>query len=78
VFAPEARGPDTLETVLPAAPPPSRERWTGLRLGPDRSRDGFPGLHGVAISIRRQSLRRVHSPASRARRVYVPLGPLDP
>src|SRR5262245_49236627 len=43
-----ARGPDSLETVLflPARTP-SRERWTGLRLGPDSAAVRLSGIKAV-------------------------------
>jgi Xaa-Pro aminopeptidase len=43
-----ARGPDSLETVLFLPPrTPSRERWTGLRLGPDSVAVRLSGIKAV-------------------------------
>lgn len=43
-----ARGPDSLETILFLPPRvPSRERWTGLRLGPDSTAVRLSGIANV-------------------------------
>ena len=43
-----ARGPDSLETVLFLPPrTPSRERWTGLRLGPDSTAVRLSGIKTI-------------------------------
>src|SRR5256884_408147 len=43
-----ARGPDSLETVLFLPPrTPSRERWTGLRLGPDSVAVRLSGIQTI-------------------------------
>src|SRR6267378_755560 len=72
-----ARGPDTLETVLLLPPrTPSRERWTGLRLGPDSVARRLSGIATVLpIDSLDNRLRRVQFAASRGAPVYVPLGP---
>jgi len=72
-----ARGPDTLETVLLLPPrAPSRERWTGLRLGPDSVAVRLSGIATVLpIDSLDNRLRRVQFAASRGAPVYVPLGP---
>jgi len=72
-----ARGPDTLETVLLLPPrTPSRERWTGLRLGPDSVARRLSGIATVLpIDSLDNRLGRVQFAASRGAPVYVPLGP---
>src|SRR5205807_1434334 len=43
-----ARGPDSLETVLFLPPrTPARERWTGLRLGPDSVAVRLSGIQTI-------------------------------
>ena len=70
-----ARGPDSLETTLFLPPrTPSRERWTGLRLGPDSV---AVRLSGIATVLPVDSLAarigraRVRGP----RPLYVPVSP---
>jgi len=68
-----ARGPDSLETVLFLPPrDPSRERWTGLRLGPDST---AARLSGIATVLPTDSLdRRLAIARFRAGGpIYVPL-----
>jgi Xaa-Pro aminopeptidase len=69
-----ARGPDSLETTLFLPPrTPSRERWTGLRLGPDSTAVRLSGIARVmvidSLDSRLNRLRFSGAP------VYVPLGP---
>ena len=71
-----ARGPDSLETVLFLPPrTPGRERWTGLRLGPDSL---GARLSGIATVLPTDSLddRLVRARfGGGARMLYVPLSP---
>ena len=71
-----ARGPDSLETVLFLPPrTPGRERWTGLRLGPDSV---AVRLSGIATVLPTDSLdgrlaRARFGGGPGARTIYVPL-----
>src|SRR5687767_11953918 len=67
-----ARGPDTLETVLFLPPrTPGRERWTGLRLGPDSA---AVRLSGIATVLPLDSLEgRLQRARFGIRPLYVPL-----
>lgn len=67
-----ARGPDTLETVLFLPPrTPGRERWTGLRLGPDSV---AVRLSGIATVLPIDSLEsRLLRARFSGRTMYVPL-----
>jgi len=68
-----ARGPDSLETVLFLPPRnPGQERWTGLRLGPDRT---AARLSGIATVLPTDSLdKRVQIARFRSGGpIYVPL-----
>jgi Xaa-Pro aminopeptidase len=74
-----ARGPDTLETVLFLPPrTPGRERWTGLRLGPDSV---AVRLSGIATVLPTDSLEtrlaraRFSGLAGGTRALYLPLSP---
>ena len=70
-----ARGPDSLDMVLFLPPrTPSRERWTGLRLGPDTA---AVRLSGIAKVLPTDSLdnRLSRLRFSGSAPVYVPLGP---
>jgi Xaa-Pro aminopeptidase len=69
-----ARGPDSLDvTLFLPARTPSRERWTGLRLGPDSTAVRLSGIAKVmvidSLDSRLTRLRFLGAP------VYVPLGP---
>jgi Xaa-Pro aminopeptidase len=67
-----ARGPDTLETTLFLPPrTPGRERWTGLRLGPDSV---AVRLSGIATVLPTDSLdARLARVRFRVQPLYVPL-----
>ena len=67
-----ARGPDTLDTVLFLPPRmPGRERWTGLRLGPDSV---AVRLSGIATVLPTDSLdARLARARLRVPPLYVPL-----
>lgn len=69
-----ARGPDTLETVLFLPPrTPGRERWTGLRLGPDSV---AVRLSGIATVLPTDSLEnRLLRARFSGRPLFVPLSP---
>jgi len=69
-----ARGPDTLETALFLPPrTPGRERWTGLRLGPDSV---AVRLSGIATVLPTDSLdARLARVRFRVQPLYAPLGP---
>jgi Xaa-Pro aminopeptidase len=68
-----ARGPDSLETVLflPARTP-GRERWTGLRLGPDTTAARLSGIPTV-LPIDSLESRLARARFGAARTIYVPL-----
>jgi Xaa-Pro aminopeptidase len=72
-----ARGPDSLETVLFLPPrTPSRERWTGLRLGPDSVAVRLSGITTVLpLDSLDSRLLRIRVAGVRGGPVYVPLGP---
>ena len=72
-----ARGPDSLETVLFLPPrTPSRERWTGLRLGPDSVAARLSGITTVLpLDSLDSRLLRIRVAGVRGGPVYVPLGP---
>jgi Xaa-Pro aminopeptidase len=70
-----ARGPDSLETVLflPARTP-SRERWTGLRLGPDSTAVRLSGIATILpLDSLDNRLQRVQFGGFRGVPIYVPL-----
>ena len=66
-----ARGPDSLETVLFLPPrTPARERWTGLRLGPDSVAVRLSGIQTILpVDSMEARLQRVRGP------IYLPLSP---
>ena len=66
-----ARGPDSLETVLFLPPrTPARERWTGLRLGPDSVAVRLSGIQTILpVDSLETRLQRVRGP------IYLPLSP---
>jgi len=71
-----ARGPDSLETVLFLSPrTPGRERWTGLRLGPDSVAVRLSGIATVlpTDSLDSRLARARFSGGAGARTIYVPL-----
>jgi Xaa-Pro aminopeptidase len=72
-----ARGPDSLETVLFLPPrTPARERWTGLRLGPDSVAVRLSGITTVLpLDSLDSRLLRIRVAGVRGGPVYVPLGP---
>jgi Xaa-Pro aminopeptidase len=73
-----ARGPDTVETVLFLPPrTPARERWTGLRLGPDSVTVRLSGITTVLPSDSLDArIGRARFAALRSGiPIYVPLGP---
>jgi Xaa-Pro aminopeptidase len=72
-----ARGPDSLETVLFLPPrTPSRERWTGLRLGPDSVAVRLSGIQIVLpIDSMDGRLQRLRGAGARGGPIYLPLGP---
>src|SRR6185312_6845046 len=66
-----ARGPDSVETVLFLQPrTPSRERWTGLRLGPDTV---AARLSGIQTILPTDSLDARTARLWRLGPIYVPL-----
>ena len=72
-----ARGPDSLETVLFLPPrTPSRERWTGLRLGPDSVAVRLSGIQTILpVDSMDGRLQRVRNAGARGGPIYVPLSP---
>src|SRR5205807_408832 len=72
-----ARGPDSLETVLFLPPrTPARERWTGLRLGPDSVAVRLSGIQTILpVDSMDGRLQRVRSAGARAGPIYLPLSP---
>src|SRR5437660_91833 len=72
-----ARGPDSLETVLFLPPrTPARERWTGLRLGPDSVAVRLSGIQTVLpVDSMDGRLQRVRGAGARAGPIYLPLSP---
>ena len=72
-----ARGPDSLETILFLPPrTPSRERWTGLRLGADSVAVRLSGIQTVLpLDSMDGRLQRLRFAAARGGPIYLPLGP---
>ena len=72
-----ARGPDSLETVLFLPPrTPARERWTGLRLGPDSVAVRLSGIQTILpVDSMDGRLQRVRGAGARAGPIYLPLSP---
>jgi Xaa-Pro aminopeptidase len=73
-----ARGPDSLETTLFLPPrTPARERWTGLRLGPDSTAVRLSGIAKIMVidSLDSRLNRLRFSGGGGGAPVYIPLGP---
>jgi Xaa-Pro aminopeptidase len=70
-----ARGPDSLETVLFLPPrTPSRERWTGLRLGPDSVAVRLSGIR-IVLPIDSLENRVLRARFAGPRPIYTVISP---